>query len=271
MTRLINPRLLGLAANTVAKQAAARRVKQAVQPPMDPAAAMGGMPPGAPPGMDPAMMGGMPPGAPIDPLMMGGAPPMPPDPSMMGGAPPMPGGGGLTADSIRQIIRDEIAKSSIGTPGGNGPAGPAGPGGQVKPAKPDLGAMQMDLFQTKKMVFKIADTMGIDIPPEIMDGPNRDAQSGMPVVPGTPGSTSDPAAQTMGGGGPPPSAIPPIEPIQPAMPGVEGGGGEKMSGYSVGEPYRGGMRNTLNGNLVGAGRDIMDQATALAMLFRGRK
>ena len=63
--------------------------KQAAQPPMDPAAMGGAMPPGGMP-MDPSMMGGAPP---MDPAMMGGAMPpgaMPMDPSMMGGAmPPM--------------------------------------------------------------------------------------------------------------------------------------------------------------------------------------
>jgi hypothetical protein len=263
----LNPELLKLARFTVGKQ---RFVKQAVQPPQpDPSQGGGGPPPdgGAPP-MDPSMMGAGGGGAPpMDPSMGGGAPPppggMPPmDPSMMGGAGPMPGAGGLTADTIRQIMQETLGQMGM-VPGQAGPGGTAAGG---KPGKPDLMAMSMDIFQIKKMMSTLFNSMGIPMPQDLLDGPNRDPASGMPMTPGAPGSTSDPNRQSppaggaAGGGGGDNSAIKPIGSIQGAFPsggdsGGGGGGGEKTGATRLGEGEP-------------RGREIRNKAAALNAVLR---
>jgi hypothetical protein len=196
----------------------------------------------------------------MDPSM-GGAPPggMPPDPSMGGGA-PMPGAGGLTADSIRQIMQETLGQMGM-VPGQSGPGGGAAGG---KPGKPDLMAMSMDIFQIKKMMTTLFNTMGVPIPQDILDGPNRDPSSGMPMSPGAPGSTSDPsrvAPPAPGGGGGAgggQSAIKPIQPMQGAFPGASGG--EKSGEVRIGEetqPIK-----------HGAGGEIKNKAAALNAVLR---
>lgn len=215
---IINPELLALAEwrlNELQKQA---MEKTAFTPPG------GGAPPGGAP-MDPAAMGGAPP---MDPAAMGGAPPM--DPAAMGGA-PVPGGGGLTAESIAQIVTQTMQQG--GGAAGAGAAG--GPGAAGKMVKPDIATVAIDIFQVKKMLQYLFNTMGIQLPPDILDGPNRDPSTGISMPPGTPGSTSDPQvtaanaqqqqAQQGGGAGGAGGAIPPIEPMQAGGPGVSG---EKM-------------------------------------------
>jgi hypothetical protein len=180
---------------------------------------------GAPPGADPAGAGGMPP---MDPsaAMTGGAPAPPapaPDPSMAGGsgAAPMPsGGGGLDADRIRQIIRQEMMQHHA--QGGGGGAG--GAGGPAKP-KQDINTVSMDMYQVKKMLTYFFNQQGIPLPPDILDGPNRDPSTGMPMPAGMPGSTSDPAKSQAA---PPQSAIQPIQPMQPAMPEKQGRFDERL-------------------------------------------
>lgn len=190
----------------------------------DPAAGGGAPPPGG--GGDPAAGGGPPPGA-GDPSM-GGAPPM--DPSMMaaaggGGGGPVPGGGGMTADTISQIVAQTMQQMGMGGAGGGG-AGGAGAG---KMAKPDISTVAIDIFQVKKMLQFLFNSMGIPLPPDILDGPNRDPATGTPMPPGAPGSTSDPSQMSQppggaggAGGGQPGGAIPPIQPMQPGGPGVGG-------------------------------------------------
>ena len=258
----INPRLFKLAADVVYLQKTAAKlatVKRAFQPP-DPSGGAGGAPP------DPSMGGGAPP---MDPSMGGGAPPM--DPSAGGAPPPPPGGGGGDLLSTIMMKLDQMTQSLQMAP--QNQQGPGGaPGAPGKPGKPDLLAMSQDIFQIKKILFMIANAMSIEIPPEILDGPNRDPTTGAPMPPGAPGSTSDPnvmmqqaqqaasGAGAGGGGGGGPSggksSIPPIEPIQPAAPGAG-----KTAG-AVGVPYG---RNVL------AGRGVIDEANALAFLLRGKK
>ena len=228
----------------LARQALEHR-KVAFQPPggappgmppgMDPSMMGGGMPPGAPP-MDPSMLGGMPPGMPMDPSMMGGMPPM--DPMAMGGA-PMPGGEGLTADSIRQIIQEEMAKSPV-----NGAA-------TGKPGKPDLLAMSMDIFQMKKMLFDVINAMGLPVSRDILDGPNRDPNTGAPAA-ATPQPTPPSEAPLA-------SAIKPIEPMKGAFPSApaEGGMGEKAG--SMGSVYV---------TSAAASGKIQSKAAALAACLR---
>lgn len=208
---LYNPELMRMALWSVGRQ----REKQAFTPPGagGPPAGGGG---GAPPGMDPSAAaaggGGAPPG--MDPSMAaagGGA----------GGAPPDVSA--LIQSSVQQAVQQAMA-------GGGQPGAPGAPGmgGKVN-NKPDPAAQGMDIFQIKKMLTHFFNIQGIPLPPDILDGPNRDPSTGMPVAPGTPGSTSDPAAaaqaQAQGGGGQGGSAISPIQPMQGAFPGAAGGGG----------------------------------------------
>jgi len=143
-------------------------------PPMDPAA-MGGAPP-----MDPAAMGGDPAamgGAPMDPAAMGGAPPM--DPAAMGGAPPS----GDPIEAFRSIVKEELAAAGMGTGGATGGAG------GIKP-KIDV---NVELMQIKKMLARLADTMGVHIPASEMVATPQDLgamaqNSGMPAAGGMPKS-----------------------------------------------------------------------------------
>jgi hypothetical protein len=166
-------------------------------PPMDPAMGGGGAPP-----MDPAMMGGAPP---MDPSMMGGAPPMDPsmmgmdpsmmgmDPSMMGGAPPSPGGG---SEDIRAIIKEELAASGLTGAGGATET----PAGKIKP-KIDV---NVELLQIKKMLARLADAMGVNIPAAEMVATEDDL--------------TEMANAGAAGGGMTPGAIPSIEAIGGAFP-----------------------------------------------------
>ena len=197
------------------KLARARLAKKAFVP-SDAAAggvgdsAAGGAPPGGAPPMDPSMMGGAPPGGPpMDPSMMGappgGAPPM--DPSMMGGMPPMDPsmmGGGLPPD-LDSKIQDAVQKALQS--GGNG-----GPGSPKQP-KPDINTIATDLFQLKKMFLAYLRRQGIELPPDILDGPNRDPATGAPAISPSGGSDVAPGSSQATAKG----AIKPIAPIQPAV------------------------------------------------------
>lgn len=119
-------------------------------PPMDPAM-MGGMP------MDPAMMGGMPMDpAMMDPAMMGGAPPMDPammDPAMAGGAaPPADPTQQDITETIRQVVKEELASAG----GGAGGSGKSKGGGKVN--------MEQDLSTIKAVLSQIADVLGLQVP-----------------------------------------------------------------------------------------------------------
>lgn len=177
--------------------------KSAFVPPSGPPGAPGG----APGGMGDSSAGGAPP----DPSMGGGAPPM--DPSM-GGAPPM----------APPPAPAPMAPAAQAAPAAPAVAAP----GAGKPNKDQQQqAMAMDMWQMKKYLFMMGEALGIKPPPSLLDGPNRDPNTGLPMAPGMPGSTSDPAVmqqeasnmQTQGGqGGDQQSSIPPIQGIQPAMP-----------------------------------------------------
>lgn len=200
---------------------ASQRVKQAFVP-SDAAAAGGGGDPSAGGPPPDASAGGPPPG-------VGGPPPGPPPGGGGGGG---PSGGPDLMSALPQMIQTAVQSAMSGMggqPGAGGPPGAMGPGGQMmgKPGKPDPMAQAMDIFQIKKILTHICRLNGWELPPDILDGPNRDPQTGAPMPPGAPGSTSDPAmAQGAPGpqdGGGQAGAIPPIEPIQPA--GPMGGGG----------------------------------------------
>lgn len=135
-------------------------------------------------------------GAPMDPAMMGGAgggmPPM--DPAMMGGAPPAP-------------------------PPAPAPA-PAPAAGQqmVEPIKPKID-VNMELMQIKKMLARLCDQLGVQIPAADMAVDSTDltnmaqAQSAQPA------------------GGAPQMAGAPIQPIQPMF----SSGGEGKQGHAFGQ------------------------------------
>jgi hypothetical protein len=174
---------------------------------------------------------------------------------------------------------DQLTQAMAGGMGG-GPAGAGMPGKGNK--QQEQQAQAMDLFQIKKVMFAIANAMGVEIPPEIMDGPNRDPSTGVAMAPGTPGSTSDPNVMAQqgggagggapGGGGGGQSAIPPIQPIQPAMPAGAGGGDAGKTAGAMGQPFSGGgipIGADLPG--VSIGRQTQDKAAALAALLRGRR
>lgn len=242
----INPRLLDMAR---------RRVKEAFVPsqgaasaPPDPAA--GGAPPpgdpsmgggdpsmggGAPPPTDPSAGGGMPP---MDPSMMGGGGGMPPmDPSMGGGGgglPPMdPTGTGAGADidsKVTNAVQRALQNAGMGGPGG----GNGGPGSPKQP-KPDINTIATDLFQLKKMFLAYLRRQGIELPPDILDGPNRDPLTGAAAASPSGGSDVQPGSSQATAGG----AIQPIQPIQPAMlNAISGGGGaQKAAGFLSSRDY----------------------------------
>lgn len=173
----INPHLLSQARG---------QVKQAFVAAGDPS--MGGDPAaagGAPP-MDPAMAGG----APMDPAMAGG------DPAAMGGAPP--------ADPMAEIqpMIDQAVQAAMAAQGGGAAGGGAGPA--IKP-KIDV---NVELMQIKKLLARIADAMGVQIPAaEMVATPEDLGQMAE-------GGTGAPAAADGGaaGGG----ALGSIEPIKAA-------------------------------------------------------
>jgi hypothetical protein len=175
----INPELLGLAKANLAKAASDEKVAfvQAGDPAMDPMAAAGGggaPPPGAPP-MDP---------------MAGGAPPMDP---MAGGAPPM--------DPMAEIqpMIDQAVQAALAGAGGAG----AGAGeNQIKP-KIDV---NIEIMQIKKILAKISDALGIQIPAADMVATPED------LTAMAQGGSAGAGAIEGGGGG---SAISPPSPIEP--------------------------------------------------------
>jgi len=158
----------------------------------DPAAA-GGAPP-----MDPAMAGG-------DPAMAGGAPPM--DPAM-GGAPPMdPAAGGDPMAALQPMIQAAVQEAMAGAGGGMGGAAPGE--AAIKP-KIDI---NIEVMQMKKLLAKLCDAMGVQIPAaEMVATPedlNQMAAGGPGAAAATPDGGGAPAGGAMG-------AIPPVEPMKAA-------------------------------------------------------
>lgn len=189
--------------------------------------------------VDPAAMagGGAGGGMPVDASAAGGAPPM--DPGGMSGMGGMGGGGGgmeAKLDKMMQLM-------SMGGMGG----GAGGAGGPLKP-KIDV---NVALMQISKMLARIADALGVQIPAHEMIATPQDltamASQQQTGAPGTP--LQDGGQGGAGGGeagGAPQGAIPPIDP----MGGI---GGQKQGQYrpyvSNGEsfggkdPYAGLIRN----------------------------
>lgn len=219
----------------------------------------GGMPP-PPPGGDPMAGGGMPPG---DPMAGGGMPPPPPgpppgDPSGGMGAGAAPGGG--LGDVITSAMTNALTQAGLTGKGG------VGPNGKPTAPKPDINTIATDVFQLKKMFLHFCRVQGVELPPDILDGPNRDPQTGAPAASPTGGSDVAPGASAQPGQGDPSqaggqSAIPPIGPMQGAFPGGPPAGGAGGGGMgktsSVGESY--------------GRRDFSNHAAAVARMFRQRQ
>lgn len=205
----VNPALLGLAFQTVSKFE-----KRGFVPGGDPAAAGG----------DPAAMGG-------DPAAMGGAPA---DPSMGGGAPPAapPGGTdptaglGAPAPDLTAMIQQQV-QTALG--------GMQGAGGQIKP-KIDESVV---LLQVLKILAKISDTLGVQIPASDMVVTPQDLQQMAQGGPGYAAQTPDNGPAAGGGQG----AIQPIQPMGGVAPGPEKTGEARQEGISYDAGRIGDMGN----------------------------
>lgn len=220
--------------------------------PSDATAGGGGPPPGGDPGM-----GGAPP-PPGDPGMGGPPPPPPPGDPGMGGPPPggdMPpppppppdagGGGGDIAAQVAVGVQQALQGSGL-----------QGNKGQTAP-KPDINTIATDLFQVKKMLLHYFRMQGIELPPDILDGPNRDPTTGAPAAAQSGGSDAQPGSSMQGGSQ---SAIKPIQPIAGAFPaggGGAGGGMGKMSSARIGEGI--------------TSQRVMSKAAATAMLLKRQR
>jgi hypothetical protein len=151
---------------------------------------------------------------------------------MGGGAPPP---AGVTAEEVRAIVQEAMA-------GAGGAGGTAG-----APLKPKID-VNVELMQIKNMLAKIVDAMGIPIPAQDMvatpDKLMAMSQGQNTSVGGGGGAE--------GGGG----AIPPIEPIAPASPGIAQ---TKTAGFVDGQPYT-----------DRAPSELSNRAAALAQLVRAR-
>jgi hypothetical protein len=167
----INPELLKLARHHVGLQ------KNAFVPAGDPT--MGG---------DPMAAGGAPP---MDPMAAGGAPPM--DPMAAGGAPPMDPLAGL-----QPMIQQAVQAAMAGAGGGAAPGEAA-----IKP-KIDI---NIEVMQVKKLLAKLCDAMGVQIPAAEMVATPEDLTQ---MAQGGPGA----AAATPDNGGAM-GAIQPPAPIDP--------------------------------------------------------
>jgi hypothetical protein len=182
--------------------------------------------------MDPAAGGGMPP---MDPAMMGGGGMPPMDPSMMGGggggAPSDPTGVGAGADIDSKVTN--AVQRALQNAGMGGPAGGNGGPGSPKQPKPDINTIATDLFQLKKMFLAYLRRQGVELPPDILDGPNRDPLTGAAAASPSGGSDVQPGSSQATAGG----AIQPIQPIQPAMLNAISGGGQKTAGFLSSRDY----------------------------------
>lgn len=164
------------------------------------------------------------------------------------------------ATMIQQAVQQGVQTAMGGMGGGAG--GGAG-GGDTKPPKPDIQMVATDVFQLKKMLMSFMRQQGFEPPMDILDGPGRDPQTGMPAA--SPMGGSDPTMGAggggdSGGGTQTPGAIPPIQPMQGAFPSPGGGGGEKAGSVRIGE----GIRSEA------AGEQVVNKAAAVARMCRQR-
>lgn len=149
-----------------------------------------------------------------DPAAAGGAPPAGGDPMAAGGDPMAAAGGGAPPSGPDPMVEIEMLKQQIASMGAGGGGG--GMGG-AEPIKPKID-VNVEIMQIKKMLARVVDSLGIQIPAAEMTATSTDL--------------TQMAQQQQGaaaGGAPAPSAIQPIQPMQAAAPAA---GGEKTSGYN---------------------------------------
>jgi hypothetical protein len=144
-------------------------------------------------GGDPAAAGG----APMDPAAAGGAPM---DPAAAGGAPMDPAMGGGDPMAAIQPMIDQAVQAAMASQGGGAAGGGAGPA--IKP-KIDV---NVELMQIKKLLARLADAMGVQIPAAEMVATPEDLSQMAE------GGTGAPAAADGGQGG---GALGQIQPMQP--------------------------------------------------------
>lgn len=194
---------------------------------------------GAPPGGDPSQGGMAPPGG--DPSQGGGMPP------------PPPGGGGGGPDPMSAILQKLTSlEQNMAGAGGAG-----GAGGAIKP-KVDV---NMVMLQILKILARIADSLGVQIPAsEMVPGQADIQQLAQATQTGQPLPGSDPTAQA--GGQAPAGAIPPVPPMQPS--GVPGQGVEKGGSYRE----QGHAFDTAKLAELGA---VGNRAAAIAMKLRAQR
>jgi len=176
-------------------------MKSAFVPAGDPT--MGGDPAaaGGAPSMDPAMAGGAPP---MDPAMAGG------DPAMAGGAPPMdPAAGGDPMAALQPMIQAAVQEAMAGM-GGGAPGGAAPGEAAIKP-KIDI---NIEVMQMKKLLAKLCDAMGVQIPAAEMVATPEDLNQMAAGGPGAAAATPDGGAM---------GAIPPVSPMKAAVDEWEAG------------------------------------------------
>jgi hypothetical protein len=186
----INPELLKQARHFIGSQKLAFIAAGDPSLGGDPAAA-GGAPP-----MDPAMAGGDPAMAGGDPAMAGGAPPA--DPAAAGGGDPM----AALQPMIQAAVRDAMA--------GMG----AGAGGTAN-GEPKID-INVEVMQMKKLLAKLCDAMGVQIPAAEMVATPEDLNQMAAGGPGAAAVTPDSGGGAMG-------AIPPVQPMKAAVDDWESG------------------------------------------------
>jgi hypothetical protein len=122
---------------------------------------------------------------------------------------------------VQRAVQTALQNSGLGQGGANG-----GPGSPKQP-KPDINTIATDIFQLKKMFLAYLRRQGIELPPDILDGPNRDPMTGAPAMSASGGSDVAPGSSQATAQG----SIPPIQPIQPAtINAISGGGPGGMGG-----------------------------------------
>lgn len=204
-------------------------------------------------GGDPAAAGmGMPPGG--DPAAAGG------------GAPPPDAGGGGTDPLAQQVqmLQQQMQQMQMG-----GGAGGAGAGGPLKP-KIDV---NVALMQISKMLARIADALGVQIPAHEMIATPQDltamATQQQTGAPGTPLQGGSGSGGDAGAGA---GAIQPMGPMQGMQPaGVPGAqpGAQKMGSYrSNGRAFD--PRNIAAPSSSGFAA-VHDKAAALARIRRAER
>jgi hypothetical protein len=159
--------------------------------------------------------------------------------------------------ALPQMIQQQI-QQALQQSGMVGQPGVAGTGGAGKPPKPDINTVAMDLFQLKKMFLHFLKVQGIDLPPDILDGPNRDPSTGMPTPPDPTGGIGGAGGGGGGNGAGPSSAISPVQPMQAAFPTPPGG---QAKAGAVMQPRVG---EEINGH------KILSKAAAVARMCRQR-